>query len=443
MKQKTIATLAALSLLSFPFSAAPTSAAPQESVLTGTLIPMSGPGNRIHGADVSRWQHPNDKPINFVKMHAAGLRFVMIKASDSRQEADRLAVKYVAADRKGAQQAGIYTGFYHYAVLPDVTTDSALIKDAKVQAQKAIWRLGSMGGYNALDLPYALDLENNCVRYSSNKSCIKRASRGAVTLWAKTFLATLKERTKRTPIFYSYPNFLENAMTRDKALAAYPLWLAHYAIDPAIPTSQPGVKNVGCYVHSWTTSSCRPQWMVWQYTSCGIAPKYGVPGSRLDLNVFRGSQESFLALATGTWVPEEIDLMPQNETSTMLLDSTSATTTDKYVTFSLQVLRPDSSAVVTGDVKFTSGPNPAQLKFTQSVVRSTSGLWKIALRTDMAGTWRGKIKFSDPSGTHAEVELPVSFTLLQGTAPTATPSPKPETTPKPANLDSCRNQIKN
>ena len=31
------------------------------------FIDLKGPGGRIHGTDVSRWQHPNDKPIDFVK----------------------------------------------------------------------------------------------------------------------------------------------------------------------------------------------------------------------------------------------------------------------------------------------------------------------------------------------------------------------------------------
>jgi lysozyme len=436
--KKSIAVISALTFLALPITAAPSTATQQES-----LLAMSGPGNRIHGADISRWQHPGDKAIDFSKMRAAGLDFVMIKASDSREDSDRMAVKWVGGDRASAQASGIFTGFYHYASLPDVSTNAAIIKDATVQAQKAIWRLASLGGYNELDLPYALDLENNCVRYRANDSCSKRASKGAVTLWAKSFLATLKERTGRTPILYSYPNFLESSMTRDKELAKYPLWLAHYAIDPAVPTAQPGVKNIGCYVHSWTTSACKSEWIVWQYTSCGIAPKYGVPGSRLDLNVFRGSREEFLALATGTWIPQEIDQMPQNETSTLLLETQTASTTNKYVTFTLQILRPDSSPVVTGDVKFISGRNPEQFKFTQSIVRTTSGSWKVALKTDMPGTWNGELRFSDPSGTHADISTRVTFNVLQGAAPTPSPSPTAKAKPKPVKTDGCRNQIKN
>ena len=66
----------------------------------------SGPGNRIHGVDISKWQHPYDKPINFTKMAKAGIRFVMIKGSDSNPIADMTAKKYLIADRKAAQEAG-------------------------------------------------------------------------------------------------------------------------------------------------------------------------------------------------------------------------------------------------------------------------------------------------------------------------------------------------
>ena len=216
------------------------------------FIDLKGPGGRIHGTDVSRWQHPNDKPIDFVKKYEAGMRFVFIKASDTRERADRLAVKYAAMDHHAAQAAGLYTGFYHYAVLPDVSTNEEIKQDALAQAQKVAWRLASMGGYSDRDLPYALDLENKCVRYSSTGACQKHATRSAVTLWALTFLASLKEKTGRTPILYSYPAFLESSMVRSPELAQYPLWLAQYGIDPANPINQPGVKPGGCFVHSWT-----------------------------------------------------------------------------------------------------------------------------------------------------------------------------------------------
>lgn len=407
------------------------------------FIDLKGPGGRIHGADISRWQHPNDKPIDFVKKYEAGMRFVFIKASDTRETGDRLAVKYAAMDHHAAQAAGLYTGFYHYAVLPDVSTPDAIKEDALAQAQKVVWRLASMGGYSDRDLPYALDLENKCIRYSSTGACQKYATRSAVTLWATTFLASLKEKTGRTPILYSYPSFLEGSMERTPELAQYPLWLAQYGIDPANPINQPGQKLGGCYVHSWTGANCDSQWTVWQYSSCGIAPKYGVPGNRLDLNVFRGTPSSFLELVKGVWKPTLVDLMPQQEATNMSLLNQTASTTNKVVSFRVNVVRPTSSPVVTGTVKFVFDKStmPA-VKPTQRILRETSGSWTLELRNVPAGSFKGKILFEDVSGTHATSVVETTFDVIQGPTPTPKPTPSPTATKKPT-TDGCKGQIKN
>ena len=407
------------------------------------FIDLLGPGGRIHGADISRWQHPNDAQIDFAKMYAAGIRFVFIKASDTRDAADQLSVKYAAMDHNAAQAAGIYTGFYHYAVLPDVTEPEDIKKDALAQAQKVVWRLASLGGYGERDLPYALDLENKCVRLSTSGACQKYATRSAVTLWATTFLASVKEKTGRTPIIYSYANFLEGSMVRSAELTQYPLWLAQYAIDPANPINQPGIKVGGCYVHSWTGSNCDSQWTVWQYTSCGIADKYGVPGSRLDLNIFRGTPYAFLDLAKGTWTPSLVDLMPSQEPSALTVLDQSASTTNKLVTFKVSVVRPNGSPVVTGGVKLlfdkTTLPDP---KPVQTILRETSGGWTLAVKGVPAGTYLGKVLYQDVSGTHADSTFPVTFTVTQGPTPTPKPTPSPTATKKPT-TDGCRGQIKN
>jgi GH25 family lysozyme M1 (1,4-beta-N-acetylmuramidase) len=414
------------------------------SASSTVMIDQLGPGGRIHGSDVSRWQHPNGAPIDFVKKYSAGMRFVMIKASDSRDETDALALKYVIMDRLAAQAAGMYTGFYHYAVLPDVKTDAEVITDAQTQAQKVIWRLEALGGYNERDLPYALDLENNCVRLSG-KTCARYLPKAQITLWAKTFLKVLRQKTDRMPILYSYPAFLEGAMVRDDELRQYPLWLAQYGIDPADPLGQPGLKEGGCYVHSWTAANCSSQWIIWQYSSCGIAPKYGVPGSRLDLNVFRGEPSAFLDLVKGSWFPEVVDQMPKNETSTLVFKNVKFTTSDKPVTLEVDVTRPDGKPVVTGTVRFyTNSDNPIEPKPVQTVVRSTSGSWKLTIKGIPAGTWNGRIGFKDATGTHAESRSPITLSILPGDPNLPTPTPKPTAAPtKKPTTDGCRNQIKN
>jgi hypothetical protein len=182
---------------------------------------------------------------------------------------------------------------------------------------------------------------------------------------------------------------------------------------------------------------------MWQYTSCGIAPKYGVPGTRLDLNIFRGTTSDFLKLSKGSWTPALVDLMPNNEPTQMVINAQSATTTNKLVTFKATVIRPDVTPVVTGAIKLvldaSTTPTPKPI---QSVLRATSGEWTLAIKGLPAGTYSGKIVYSDVSQTHAQSSQPVTFTVTQG----PTPSPTPVVTKKPTlkpSVNGCTNQIKN
>lgn len=410
--------------------------------VTPAKIVQAGPGARIAGIDISHWQHPKDAPINFTQMYSAGIRFVMIKGADAQTPADAMALKFLIPDRKAAQRALLYTGFYYYAYLPDSTDTAFIIKDAQAQAQKVVWRIGQIGGYNRRDLPVALDLENNCQRTDGRGTCLKYMARTNVTLWAKTWLQTVTEKTGRKPIFYSYPQFLESAMVVDPALRPYPLWMARYSLDPALTTSQPNAKGVGCFAHPWSNANCTAQWQFWQYTSCGIAGKYGVPGTRVDLNVFAGTTSKFLALIRGTWTPEPADSLPQNEPTTMqLVNQSSLSTNDPFIA-TIDVLRPDGTPVVTGTVRFKSLDDSLTIG-TQTSVRAATGRWTVTVNGLVAGNYLGILQYSDPSGTHAGNTFPVQFQVTQGTPP---PSPTASATPtrtKAPTVDSCAGQIRN
>ena len=400
----------------------------------------TGPGNRIHGVDISKWQHPYDKPINFAKMAKAGVRFVIIKGSDSQVPADVLAKKYLIADRTAAQAAGLYTGFYYFSYLPDTTKKAEIIADAKAQAQKTIWRLGEIGGYTEQDLPVALDLETNCVRIISGV-CKKYASRANVSLWAKTWLAEVEAKTNRKPFVYSYPSFLQNAMTRSTELAKYPLWIAAYGKQPAEPANHPGMKSVGCFAHSWTKADCRADYQIWQYTSCGKGSKYGVASSRIDLNVFSGSEDKFYALTKGVWQPEAVDLLPFNEpTTATLISSVTSITTNDSADFVVDAVRPNGTPVVTGSVRFISADSLVKVG-VQDVIRSASGRWTLKISALTAGTYVGFIEYFDESQTHASSVMPVMFEVTQGPTPTPKPSPTKKPAPKP--VDACAGQIRN
>ena len=421
------------------------------SVATATTTPAKidalGPGTRIHGMDISYYQHPGNASINFTQMYKAGIRFVIIKGGDSIDVNDAQAVKYMIPDRKAAQSASMYTSFYYYATLPNVTDSATIIKDAKAQAQKIIWRIASLGGYNRRDLPVALDLENNCVVVGSN-GCTKYTSAAIVTLWAQTWLDTVTAATGKKPFIYSYPQFLETAMKRSTSLRQYPLWLAHYSINPAVTTNQPNSKSVGCYADSWTNQDCTTEWQIWQYTSCGIAGKYGVPGNRVDLNVFNGNNNQFLKLVRGQWQPDTSQMLPIDEPTTMTISAQSAQTTKNPVLFYINVARPDGSPVVTGTVNFVSA-STLMSNGKQVATRNTSGSWLLSITNMSAGNYVGTINFVDQSGTEATAQLPVVFTVAVAPTPTPIPSsttvpkPKPTPGPKPTPIDSCAGQIRN
>ncbi|NDA88758.1 MAG: lysozyme M1 (1,4-beta-N-acetylmuramidase), partial [Actinobacteria bacterium] len=81
-------------------------------------------GGRIKGSDISRWQHPNDQPIDFKQMFDAGMRFVLIKGSDAQEKADIETMRWLVGDRSAAQAAGLYTGMYHFAYMPNSTDEA-------------------------------------------------------------------------------------------------------------------------------------------------------------------------------------------------------------------------------------------------------------------------------------------------------------------------------
>jgi GH25 family lysozyme M1 (1,4-beta-N-acetylmuramidase) len=409
-------------------------------------IDATGPGQKIAGMDISVYQHPGGSKIDFRQMHAAGIRFVIIKGGDSYDRYDQQALSYFPADRKAAQAASLYTSFYYYATLPDSTSSTVVMADAKAQAQKIIWRIASLGGYNRRDLPVALDLENNCVRLNSAGNCARYTTPTLVSLWAQTWLDTLTSATGRKPFIYSYPQFLESAMVRSTSLRQYPLWIARYGPSATLTSQQLNSKNIGCYAHSWSNADCSTQWQIWQYTSCGIPGKYGVPGSRVDLNIFNGSSRDFMNLIRGIWQPDSSQMLPLNEPTTMTITNQRSATTNDPVTIGVNVVRPDGTPVVAGTVNFT----PASTMMAtgqQSALRSSSGVWTLTITGLSAGRYLGTVNFIDATQTEAPAQFPVVFEVAQGATPTPTPTPPPSTTPstttKPKPADPCSGQIRN
>jgi GH25 family lysozyme M1 (1,4-beta-N-acetylmuramidase) len=281
------------------------------------LVTM-GPGSRILGVDLSRWQS-SEQPIDFKQMATAGVAFTFIKGSDGLASEDALAIPHVTKWAPAAKTAGILVGYYHFARIPVTDDPKVVARSARMQARQAAARLDLLGGYDDRTLPYVLDVE----------SVDSKVTDEMVTLWTLSWLRWMQQLTDRAPIVYSYRSFLQNRFVQDevtiKKLRNYHLWLAQPG-NPArgsVHVGQ-GLDSAPCYESAWKQSDCSYVWTFWQYTSRGDRETFGIPwhtnpgdcptdvtfcfpgpGSgrkHLDLNVFNGSTDDLLALVNGTWV---------------------------------------------------------------------------------------------------------------------------------------------
>lgn len=243
-----------------------------------------GPGDRILGSDISRWQHSGNQPINFIKMYDAGVRFIFIKGTDSNPLGAAPAKYWSSIDFPAAREAGLLTGIYHAALIPRGISADAAFSVGQQQADLPIDHLNSLGGLVPGVLPIVLDVESFS-RPSGTSAAV-------VTNFSLGFTARVKERTGKTPIIYSNLNFIRSYLTNSSFANNY-LWVANYS-QTSNPASTP---SGGCSRTVWSSSACDLNWTFWQYTDRGDGPRYGIPRGGLDLNVFAFSSNELLSMA--------------------------------------------------------------------------------------------------------------------------------------------------
>ena len=296
----------------------------QKTVVLGT----TGPGNRILGLDISRWQHIKGQTINFEHMANTGVSFVIIKASDGNWTEDAIARMYARSDVPRIKAAGLFVGYYHMVTVPTGNARSVLVASAHRQANLIYTRLKELGGYTIRTLPYTIDVEGI-------NSSISQAS---LRLWTTTLVNDLVKSTHRPPMLYSYRSLLATRFARSPETIAFlrtmHLWLAQPGnpSDPKVWVGQYGASPNACFHTAWATSNCRTVWTFWQYTSLGNRDTYGIPWSpvrgkncpsqakycvpgtgtgplHLDMDVFNGQPAEFEALAAGTWQRRPTDYL--------------------------------------------------------------------------------------------------------------------------------------
>jgi lysozyme len=213
----------------------------------------------LRGIDVSHYQ----EEIDWARVKASGVRFAILKASEGTGDVDPM----FEVNFRGAVDAGILPGTYHF-FLPRL--------DAVKQAAHYLETIAAVVGKHAC-LPPCMDIEtpgltrvemNNAVRTFMQQ--VSADGRGGMIYTSFGFWTTYLP----APVLSgSRLKFADVEWALD-----YPLWLAHYT------------SGMPYQVYPWSG------WTFWQFSSGGKIA--GVP-SRVDLDLFNGSEGDLAALAGG------------------------------------------------------------------------------------------------------------------------------------------------
>jgi GH25 family lysozyme M1 (1,4-beta-N-acetylmuramidase) len=393
----------------------------QVTALTPNEIDRFGPGltPRILGMDVARYQRLNsqgvDFPINYGKAFENGMRFVIAKASDDLGYADDVAAALAPIDRTDAQAAGLYTGLYHFMGMTTKLTERAIILDARDEAIHATMRLVQLGGYNALDLPYTLDVEYS---KATNSGIADRANGAQIRLWVRTFLQEMYDRTGRWPMVYGSPSAMKKMGGTDSFWEQIPFWVARY-VDNSNYKRSVALINAGRTVDQPTLitnpwfSAGATQWKIWQYSSSGPAQTYGVRNgmTRLDMNVFNGSTQDFLSLVKGAWNAVPGDYVA-NQSAVNLMVSDVVAPPNAAATFVVKANRvSNGTKAVSGEVTVRlNGKNISGSK----VMPNGVGEWLVTLPRQFQGfQWQDlSINFSDTYNFYAPATVSTTITVV-------------------------------
>ncbi|HUR51388.1 MAG TPA: GH25 family lysozyme [Mycobacteriales bacterium] len=227
-------------------------AVPLSGRSTAPAAAAAAPPRQVVGPDVSKYQHPGGRPIDWNAVKRSGQSFAFIKATGGSNRVD----PWFAREWAAARRAGLIRGAYHYA-------DPS--RSAAAQAALIVSVVGTTREAN--DLGIVLDLESS-----------GGLSPSALVHWTRAFLHTVEAKTGRVPIIYTAPNFWRDHLHNYRGFSAYPLWLARYS--NTRPAPLPG----------WN------RWTFWQHSQSHRLR--GIPGD-VDHNIMCCSLATLHALADG------------------------------------------------------------------------------------------------------------------------------------------------
>ncbi len=199
------------------------------------------------GIDISHWQGT----IDWDRVQSTDLDFVYVKATEGQDYKDPLFIQNV----KGATNAGLRVGCYHFArfkTQKEAALEAAHFARYLIECER--------------QLPPVLDLETS-----------QGLSRTAFSDCVLRFSEVIEKKAGRTLMLYTSTAFAEGHLSPE--LKIFPLWIAHYGVNP------PHENGI------WD------RWTVFQYTDSGAIP--GIRG-HVDLNEWDQNQSEHWANPNST-----------------------------------------------------------------------------------------------------------------------------------------------
>lgn len=212
------------------------------------------------GTDISHHQRPN---IDWQQVFQSGQRFAFIRASyvgtqSKKPNPDRNFEQHWAAAR--AVSGLLLTAYHFFIPVPDVEEQIAFF-------------LNTIGS-RKLDLPLALDFENNG---GLDRDSVSRAIEEGLKL--------LESRVGYRPLIYTGPSWWNRNTVGSPRWSQHDLWIANYGNpSPTLP-------------RDWTT------WRFWQWTESGTIA--GIPGT-VDVDWFNGDETQLKQYAAASMGPAPI-----------------------------------------------------------------------------------------------------------------------------------------
>jgi lysozyme len=202
------------------------------------------PYYKIHGIDVSRYQHRIAwKEVEKMEVNGIRIGFAFVKATEGTDHIDPMYKR----NWKNLRKTSLFAGAYHFFIAS---------KSGKAQAVNFIRQVDLKTG----DLPPVLDIEES---YGVSKADIEQR--------VKDWLFMIERAYKTRPIIYTNPSFYKKFLKGK--FDNYPLWIAHYQ-----EVNRPGIDR---------------DWILWQHSESG---RVNGIRSAVDFNVFAGDSSDLVEL---------------------------------------------------------------------------------------------------------------------------------------------------